>query len=140
MAYSSLALHYVENLEGLLAFSEEQRLRLAVAMIEVVRDTSSRTPVVISFDQPWAEYLAADDYDEAARVLLAIDRDYLWEWGQATRLFELHGRLRGKICARVSPGSAHGLTCAARPDILTGQFSIGGRSVRQTKASELITI
>jgi hypothetical protein len=51
------------NVEGLLGFSEEQRLRLSVAMIEVVRETSSRTPVVISFDQPWAEYLAADDYD-----------------------------------------------------------------------------
>jgi len=48
---------------GDLVFSEEQRLRLAVAMIEVVREASSRTPVVISFDQPWAEYLATDDYD-----------------------------------------------------------------------------
>jgi hypothetical protein len=51
------------NVEGALAFSEEQRLRLAVAMIEVVREASSRTPVVVSFDQPWAEYLATDDYD-----------------------------------------------------------------------------
>ena len=51
------------NVAGTLAFSEEQRLRLAVAMIEVVRDSSSHTPVVISFDQPWAEYLATDDYD-----------------------------------------------------------------------------
>ena len=33
-------------------------------MIETVRETSSaRTPVVISFDQPWAEYLATNDYD-----------------------------------------------------------------------------
>ena len=51
------------NVSGALGFSEEQRLRLAVAMIEVVREASSRAPVVISFDQPWAEYLAADDYD-----------------------------------------------------------------------------
>ncbi len=52
------------NVVGALKFSEEQRLRLAVATLEAVRESSSsRTPVVISFDQPWAEYLAADDYD-----------------------------------------------------------------------------
>ena len=41
--------------------------------------------------------------------------------------------LRGKICAWASPERVHHLTCAAQPDILTGQFNIGGRSVRQTK-------
>ncbi len=52
------------NVVGALKFSEEQRLRLAVATLETVRESSAaRTPVVISFDQPWAEYLAEDDYD-----------------------------------------------------------------------------
>jgi hypothetical protein len=51
------------NVAGALDFTEEQRLRLAVATIEAVRHASPRTPVVISFDQPWAEYLAAEDYD-----------------------------------------------------------------------------
>ena len=51
------------NVPGALNFSEEQRLRLAVAMIEVVRDASSQTPVVIGFDQPWAEYLSTEDQD-----------------------------------------------------------------------------
>jgi hypothetical protein len=51
------------NVADALAFSEEQRLRLAVSMIDVVRESSSHKPVVISFDQPWAEYLATDDYD-----------------------------------------------------------------------------
>ena len=51
------------NVAGALKFSEEQRLRLAVATMEAVRESSPRTPVVISFDQPWGEYLAADDYD-----------------------------------------------------------------------------
>ncbi|MHB0955926.1 MAG: hypothetical protein ACYC6N_11345 [Pirellulaceae bacterium] len=51
------------NVVGALKFSEEQRLRLAVATIEAVRESSPRTPVVISFDQPWAEYMAAGDYD-----------------------------------------------------------------------------
>ncbi len=49
------------NLPGALGLSEEHRLRLAVAMIETVCDASSQTPVVISFDQPWAEYLAIDN-------------------------------------------------------------------------------
>jgi hypothetical protein len=51
------------NLAGWPGFSEEQRLRLAVTMIESVRQASPRTPVVISFDQPWAEYLAREDQD-----------------------------------------------------------------------------
>jgi len=51
------------NVPGALGFTEEQRLRLAVSMIEVVRDAAPQTPVVISFDQPWAEYLVSDDYD-----------------------------------------------------------------------------
>jgi hypothetical protein len=32
-------------------------------MIEAVREGCGRSPVVISFDQPWAEYLAAVDHD-----------------------------------------------------------------------------
>ena len=51
------------NLGGWPGFSEEQRLRLAVTMIEAVRQASPRTPVVISFDQPWAEYLAREGQD-----------------------------------------------------------------------------
>ncbi len=51
------------NVPGALDFSEEQRLRLAVASIEAVRHAAPRTPVVISFDQPWAEYLSTQDFD-----------------------------------------------------------------------------
>ena len=51
------------NVDGALKFSEEQRLRLAVATIETVHEAAPRAPVVISFDQPWAEYLASNDYD-----------------------------------------------------------------------------
>ncbi len=40
---------------------------------------------------------AAEDYDEVAPVLLAIDRDYLWEWGQQARLTDWHRRLRGHL-------------------------------------------
>jgi hypothetical protein len=40
-----------------LPLSEEQRLRLAVGAIEAVRSADDRTPVVLTFDQPWGEYL-----------------------------------------------------------------------------------
>ncbi len=39
----------------------------------------------------------AGDYDDAARALLTIDRDYLWEWGERTLLHDLHHRLEGKV-------------------------------------------
>ncbi|MBM4094184.1 MAG: hypothetical protein FJ276_32975 [Planctomycetes bacterium] len=51
------------NDKGPLRFSEEQALRLTVATIETIRSVSARTPLIVSFDQPWAEYLAAEDYD-----------------------------------------------------------------------------
>ncbi len=40
-----------------LKLNEEQRLRLAVKAIEVVRAADARSPVIISFNQPWGEYL-----------------------------------------------------------------------------------
>jgi hypothetical protein len=43
--------------------TEEQRLRLAVGAVEAVRSGDSRTPVIITFDQPWAEYLAHHTFD-----------------------------------------------------------------------------
>jgi len=51
------------NYGGALSLSEEQRLRLAVTSIEAVRSVDPRTPVFISFDQPWGEYLAKTDSD-----------------------------------------------------------------------------
>jgi hypothetical protein len=41
-----------------LSLSEEQKLRLAVRAIEIVRDIDSATPLVVRFDQPWAEYMS----------------------------------------------------------------------------------
>lgn len=51
------------NVPGTLDFSEEQKLRLAVATLKTAHAAAPRTPVAISFDQPWAEYLAAEDFD-----------------------------------------------------------------------------
>lgn len=40
-----------------LKLTDEQILRLAVGVIQTVRRTDSRTPVVLALDMPWAEYL-----------------------------------------------------------------------------------
>jgi hypothetical protein len=40
-----------------LSLSEEDRLRLAVRVIETVRQNDPDTPALLSFDQPWGEYL-----------------------------------------------------------------------------------
>lgn len=41
-----------------LGLDEEHKLRLAGQAMEVVRSVDPQTPVVVSFDQPWGEYLA----------------------------------------------------------------------------------
>lgn len=42
--------------EGL-SLTEEQRLRLAARVIEVTQGIDPATPLVVRFDQPWAEYM-----------------------------------------------------------------------------------
>jgi hypothetical protein len=51
------------NLECAIRLNEEERLRLVVAVIDEVQRLDARTPFIISFDQPWAEYLATADHD-----------------------------------------------------------------------------
>ena len=51
------------NFGQVLALSEEQRLRIVVAAIETIRSLDSRAPVVVNFDQPWAECLAHRQLD-----------------------------------------------------------------------------
>lgn len=46
-----------------LSLSEEETLRLAARVIELVRALDPETPVVMSFDQPWAEYLNRREVD-----------------------------------------------------------------------------
>lgn len=43
--------------------TEEQRLRLTVSVIELVRRLDPRTPLIVSFDQPWGEYMTRRHYD-----------------------------------------------------------------------------
>jgi hypothetical protein len=51
------------NQDGAFAFSEEQRLRLVVDAVDRVRGVDARTPLVVSFNQPWAEYIARKDQE-----------------------------------------------------------------------------
>jgi hypothetical protein len=51
------------NQDGAFEFSEEQRLRLLVEAVDRVRALDARTPLVVSFDQPWGEYIARKDQE-----------------------------------------------------------------------------
>lgn len=53
------------NTGTLLGLEEEQRLQLVAQVLELVKKLDSRTPTVVSFDQPWAEYLSERDQDLA---------------------------------------------------------------------------
>jgi hypothetical protein len=48
-----------------LGLSEEARLQLAAKAIAIVRQLDPTTPLVVTFDQPWAEYLASEQLDLA---------------------------------------------------------------------------
>ena len=53
------------NTGDLLSLNEEHRLNLVALAVETVRRIDPRTPTVVSFDQPWAEYLVHQDTDLA---------------------------------------------------------------------------
>ena len=51
------------NQEGAFGYSEEQRLRLVVEAVDRVRALDPKTPQIMTFDQPWGEYIAAKDQE-----------------------------------------------------------------------------
>ena len=51
------------NSGDLLGLSTEQKLKLAVRAVEVVRQQDSRTPAIVTFDQPWGEYVTQMEMD-----------------------------------------------------------------------------
>lgn len=53
------------NTGKVLSLEEEQRLHLVAHALDLVRRLDPRTPTVISFDQPWAEYLGNKSDDLA---------------------------------------------------------------------------
>ena len=48
-----------------LGLDEEARLQVAAKAITTVRELDPTTPLVVTFDQPWAEYLASEQLDLA---------------------------------------------------------------------------
>jgi hypothetical protein len=51
------------NASSILPLSDDQKVRLTVLCVETVRRLDPRTPVFVSFDQPWAEYMTSDRTD-----------------------------------------------------------------------------
>ncbi len=51
------------NTADVLSLSEEEKVRLAARAIELTRALDRDTPVLVSFDQPWAEYLSRREMD-----------------------------------------------------------------------------
>lgn len=48
------------NRRRVLGLSDEQRLQLVARAVRVVREADPKTPVIVSLDQPWGEYLTAE--------------------------------------------------------------------------------
>jgi len=51
------------NMADVLSLSEEEVLRLAARIVETVRALDPNTPLLLSFAQPWAEYLRRREVD-----------------------------------------------------------------------------
>jgi len=51
------------NTAEVLSLSEEEKVRLAAQAVEVTRRLEAETPALVSFDQPWAEYLSRREMD-----------------------------------------------------------------------------
>ncbi|MGI9458088.1 MAG: endo-1,4-beta-xylanase [Aeoliella sp.] len=53
------------NRAGVLALNDEERLQVVATAVRTVKDLDPRTPVLVSFDQPWAEYMAGQQVELA---------------------------------------------------------------------------
>jgi hypothetical protein len=51
------------NTAEVLSLSEQERLRLVTRIVELVRSLDPDTPALVSFDQPWAEYMRQQESD-----------------------------------------------------------------------------
>jgi hypothetical protein len=51
------------NTGEVLSLTEEDKIRLTASAIEIVRSLDPDTPAVVSFDQPWAEYMSRQEID-----------------------------------------------------------------------------
>lgn len=53
------------NRPRVLSLNDEDRLQIVASAIHAVRDLDQRTPIVVSFDQPWAEYMSTQQIELA---------------------------------------------------------------------------
>ncbi len=51
------------NVGSCLGLSQEEKLRLAVQVVEVTRRIDPETPITLTFDRPWAEYMNRETAD-----------------------------------------------------------------------------
>jgi hypothetical protein len=51
------------NVGEVLGLTAEERLRIAVRTVEIISTVDPDTPVILSFDQPWAEYMNREDFE-----------------------------------------------------------------------------
>ncbi|MEQ8788460.1 MAG: endo-1,4-beta-xylanase [Pirellulaceae bacterium] len=51
------------NIGAALKLTEEQKLRLTVVALDAVRRADPRAPIVVTFDRPWAEFMASQPGD-----------------------------------------------------------------------------
>jgi hypothetical protein len=51
------------NAPNVLSLTEEEKVRLAARAVEITRALDPETPLLVSFDQPWAEYLSRREMD-----------------------------------------------------------------------------
>jgi hypothetical protein len=51
------------NTAKILSLTEEENVRLSARAVELTRDLDPDTPVVVSFDQPWGEYLGRKEME-----------------------------------------------------------------------------
>ncbi len=51
------------NIGDVLGLADEERLRLAVRAFEITRKLDPQTPAILSFDQPWGEYMGRAERD-----------------------------------------------------------------------------
>lgn len=53
------------NRPKVLSLNDEDRLQIVASAIRTVKELDPRTPIVVSFDQPWGEYMATEHSDLA---------------------------------------------------------------------------
>lgn len=53
------------NRPRVLSLNDEDRLQIVASAIKIVKEIDPRTPIIVSFDQPWGEYLATERSDLA---------------------------------------------------------------------------